>query len=193
MRIVAGEFRGRPIVAPKGRSTRPTADRVREGLFSALTSRLGADLGGGAILDAFAGSGALGIEALSRGARHATFVEKDATAARTLRTNIGSLGLGDRSTVIQADIRSLSRRGVLPGQSFALLFLDPPYRIGQAEVRALIDALSDTGNLTEGAVVVWEHDSADDADWPPWIEPLFDLQYGSTRVDAGTYSRGDVR
>ena len=96
MRIVAGEFKGRSIVAPKGRSTRPTSDRVREGLFSALTSRLGADLGCGAVLDAFAGSGALGLEALSRGASTATFVDKSTSAVRVIRANVETLGVSDR-------------------------------------------------------------------------------------------------
>ncbi len=192
MRIVAGEFKGRAIAAPRGRSTRPTSDRVREGLFSALTARLGADLGRGSVLDVYAGSGALGLEAISRGALHATFVEKNADAVRVLRANVALLGAKDRVTVIHADVRALARRGALPGTPFSLLFLDPPYRIGQSEVRALIDGLRETGCLADGAIVVWEHAAADDVSWPVALEPLFELRYGSTRIDAGTYTRGDA-
>jgi len=192
VRIVAGEFKGHPIAAPKGRSTRPTADRVREGLFSALASRIGPDLGEAAVLDAFAGSGSLGLEALSRGASRATFVEKSADAARALRANVESLRVAERSTVIDADVRRISKRGMLPGAPFSLLFLDPPYRIEQSEVRGLVEALSRTGSLAHGTVVVWEHDAGHDLGWPDSIEPLFDLRYGSTKVDVGAYARGDA-
>ena len=192
MRIVAGEFRGRPIAAPKGRSTRPTADRVREGLFSALTSRLGSDLGGGTVLDAFAGSGALGLEALSRGALRATFVEKSRSAARALRANVASLSVRDRTAIVDGDVRVAAKRGRLPGAPFSLLFLDPPYRIEQSEVRAVIEALLCTESLAEGAIVVWEHDANDSTQWPSWIEQSFELTYGTTRIDAGVYARGDA-
>ncbi len=192
VRIVAGEFKGRAIAAPRGRSTRPTSDRAREGLFSALSSRLGADLGGASVLDAYAGSGALGLEAISRGAREATFVEKDATAVRSLRSNVASLGVRGLVTVINADVSALCRRGTMPRSPFSLLFLDPPYRIGQSEVRALVEGLAGSGCLADDAVIVWEHDAADAVSWPESVEPLFDLGYGSTRIDAGTYTRGDA-
>jgi 16S rRNA (guanine966-N2)-methyltransferase len=190
MRIIAGEFRGRALVAPKGRSTRPTSDRAREGLFSALASRLGTDVGGGSVLDAFAGSGALGLEALSRGAAHATFIEKDPRAVRALRENVASLGASERATVIVGETARMARGRMLPGSPFSLLFLDPPYRIGPSEVRVLIEALFGAGSLTAGAVIVWEHASAVCAEWPPMVEPLFGLSYGSTHIDAGIYARG---
>src|SRR5688500_14793859 len=98
MRIIAGEWRGRPLVAPEGRGTRPTSDRAREGLFSMLQSRLGS-FDGLRVADLFAGTGALGLEALSRGAGHCTFVEKDRQALDILRRNIDRLGAGERCEV----------------------------------------------------------------------------------------------
>ena len=128
MRIVAGEWRGRSLLAPAGRSTRPTSDRAREGLFSMLASRLGSfeDL---QVADLFAGTGALGLEALSRGAAFCTFVEKDRDALDILKRNIDTLGAADR-----ADIRAQSvEHAPPPRRACDLILLDPPYRSGLAE------------------------------------------------------------
>ena len=128
MRIIAGQWRGRPIDAPKGDTTRPTSDRAREGLFSMLASRLGsfADL---AVADLFAGTGALGLEALSRGAAHCTFVEKDRTALDVLKRNVARLGAGE-----QADIRAQAvEHAPPPPRPFDLILMDPPYGVGLAQ------------------------------------------------------------
>jgi 16S rRNA (guanine966-N2)-methyltransferase len=120
MRVVAGELRGRRIVAPAGKSTRPTTDKVREATFNALGSR---DLLDGAqVADLYAGSGAIGIEALSRGARHCTFVERDRDALRALRTNLDALGLTDRSRIVTGDVLA-----VAAALDAELVFADPPY------------------------------------------------------------------
>ena len=120
MRVVAGELRGRRIVAPAGTSTRPTTDMVREATFNALGSR---DLVVGAqVADLYAGSGAIGIEALSRGADHCTFVERDRDALRALRTNLDALGLTDRSRIVTGDVLA-----VAAAVDADLVFADPPY------------------------------------------------------------------
>ena len=156
MRIVAGAWRGRRLTAPLGVATRPTADRVRQALFDML---LHAPWGGrhavagGAVLDAFAGTGALGLEALSRGAAHATFLERDRAALAALRANIGSCGAASRARVIEAD----ATRPPLPpppGTPCTLVFLDPPYGQGLAE-RAL-PALKEAGWLAPAALLVIE-------------------------------------
>jgi 16S rRNA (guanine966-N2)-methyltransferase len=123
MRIIAGQWRGRPLIAPKGDSTRPTADRTREGLFSMLMSRVGSfdEL---RVADLFAGSGALGLEALSRGAAQCTFVEQDRAALDALKTNIAKLGA-------TADVRAQSVLALGPvPQPFDLILMDPPYGTG---------------------------------------------------------------
>lgn len=131
MRIIAGEWRGRPLVAPAGIATRPTADRVRETLFSMLASRLGG-FDGVAVADLFAGSGALGLEALSRGAAQATFVERDPSALAALRANIAKLGAGGRSDIIAGDALKLpTGRG-----PFDLIFADSPYAPGSGSAAA---------------------------------------------------------
>ena len=127
MRIIAGQWRGRAIIAPAGEETRPTANRVREALFSMLTSRLGS-FDGLRVLDGFAGTGALGLEALSRGAARATFVEKDAEAVKALRRNIEKLGVA--ADVIAAPIETL---GAAPAPCDIIL-LDPPYGAGLANL-----------------------------------------------------------
>ncbi len=120
MRVVAGEFRGRRIVAPAGTSTRPTTDKVREATFNALGSR---DLVVGAqVADLYAGSGAIGIEALSRGAQHCTFVERDRDALRALRTNLDALGLTARSRIVTGDVLA-----VAAAVDADVVFADPPY------------------------------------------------------------------
>jgi 16S rRNA (guanine966-N2)-methyltransferase len=127
MRIISGQWRGRALVAPAGEATRPTADRVREALFSMLTSRLGS-FEGLRVLDGFAGTGALGLEALSRGAAHATFIERDAAAVKALRGNIEKLGAN--ASVVAAPVESV-------GMALAacdLLLLDPPYGVGLGEI-----------------------------------------------------------
>ena len=129
MRIVAGQWRGRKLVAPAGDTTRPTADRTRETLFSMLTSRLGSfeEL---AVLDLFAGSGALGLEALSRGAASCTFVEQEASAVKAIRANIDALDARRQTTVQQASVMSLGPAK----QPHDLILLDPPYGTGAGEV-----------------------------------------------------------
>lgn len=129
MRIIAGQWRSRPLVAPKGDTTRPTADRTRETLFSMLNSRLGSfdDL---AVLDVFAGSGALGLEALSRGAAHCTFVEQDANALKALETNIDKLGAKSQSDIRPGSVLSLGS-AIKP---FDLVLMDPPYASGAGSV-----------------------------------------------------------
>ena len=136
MRVIAGAWRGRTIEAPPGARTRPTADRVRETVFSMLTSRLGS-FEGLRVADLFAGSGALGIEALSRGAAQAWFVEIDAAAAAAIRRNAEKLGAGDRTRVIAGSALALPC-----AEPFDLLFADPPYEpgAGEAALRAAVDA-----------------------------------------------------
>ena len=136
MRIIAGEWRGRPLEAPPGRTTRPTADRVRETLFSMLVSRLGSfdDL---RVADLCAGSGALGFEALSRGAAHVTFVDSDPAAAATIRRNAATLGADCRIEMVTGSAFALGRYG-----PFDLVLADPPYAAGAGSdiVRAVLDS-----------------------------------------------------
>ena len=142
MRIIAGEWRGRPIEAPPGRSTRPTTDRLRETLFSMLASRLGSfdDL---RVADLFAGSGALGFEALSRGAATATFVESEAAAAAVIRHNAQKLGATARIEVLGGSALALSS-----SRRFDLVFADPPYASGSGT--AVVDSVVKAGWLASG-------------------------------------------
>jgi 16S rRNA (guanine966-N2)-methyltransferase len=129
MRIIAGEWRGRKLAAPKGEATRPTADRARETLFAMLTSRLG-DFEGLQVADLFAGSGALGLEALSRGAASCLFVEQDRAAVDVIRANIASLGAGAKTRVEAGSVMQL-RAATKP---LDLIIADPPYQSGAGEV-----------------------------------------------------------
>jgi 16S rRNA (guanine966-N2)-methyltransferase len=128
MRIIAGAWRGRPLAAPPGQTTRPTSDRAREGLFSMLASRLGSfeDL---RVADLFAGTGALGLEALSRGAAHCTFVEKDRAALDILKRNIDRLGAGERAEIRAQAVEHLAP----PPRPCDLVLMDPPYATGLAQ------------------------------------------------------------
>ncbi len=152
MRIIAGEARGRAIIAPKGTDTRPTLDRVRESLFSILSPRLM----DARVLDLFAGSGALGLESLSRGAAGAVFVDHARAAQAAIRQNIETLGYGERARLLPCDWRAALRALAAEGARFDLVFLDPPYRLEAAE--AALVALWDGDLLADGGRIVFEHD-----------------------------------
>lgn len=190
MRIVAGALGSRPIRAPKGAATRPTSDRVREALFSSLASLL--DLEGAVVLDAYAGSGALALEALSRGAGRATLFELDRSALDALRANVSSLGMTAVATVVSADVEGAVARGVVPGGPFTLLFVDPPYRIDKSKVRLLIERLIADGTLARGAVVVWEFGTGERLHWPHGVELVKAKRYGSTSVEIGRVCEEEV-
>jgi 16S rRNA (guanine966-N2)-methyltransferase len=142
MRIIAGEWRGRTLLAPPGQATRPTADRTREALFSMLASRIGS-FEGLAIADLFAGSGALGLEALSRGAAHCTFVETDRAALEAVRANLAALGAAARATVLSGSAARLPPAGALD-----LVLADPPYGAGSGS--AAVAAVAEAGWLAKG-------------------------------------------
>jgi 16S rRNA (guanine966-N2)-methyltransferase len=163
VRVIAGRLGGRTLVAPAGSATRPTADRVREALFSVL-----AGVEGNAVLDLFAGTGALGIEALSRGASHATFVESSRPALQALRRNLHALELGDVTTVLPIPVERVLKTP--PWRApFDLIFLDPPYavirdgRFTAALAKAVERGL--TSSLRQGGRVILEHTSEERA--PP--------------------------
>lgn len=149
MRIIAGDWRGRALAVPTGQATRPTADRVREALFSMLASRLGT-FEGLRVADLFAGSGALGLEALSRGAAHCTFVEQDGAALDALRANIAKLGakLGAKG----AEVRAQSVMALPPAPvPYDLVMLDPPY--GTSAGSVALDRLRRLGWFAPGAII----------------------------------------
>jgi len=160
MRIIAGEWRGRTIEGPAGQSTRPTADRVRETLFSMLASRLGSfqDL---RVADLFAGSGALGFEALSRGAASAAFVENDAKAAAVIRRNAAKLAATDRIEVLASSALALPR-----SEPFDLILADPPYAVGSGT--AVARAVADAGWLARGGWMSVETSRGDIVDPSPF-------------------------
>lgn len=170
MRVVAGSLRGRSIVAPQGDATRPTTDRAREAMFNALDS-LGA-IDDATVLDVYAGSGALGIEALSRGARHCTFVERDKWALDAIRSNVAKLGLADRTRVLAGDVLT----SVVAQRNVDLLLADPPYGFSDWDrFFTLVEPI-----VAEGAVVVVESER-EIVDRPGW-EILRSKRYGRAWV-----------
>lgn len=160
MRIIAGEWRGRPLLAPGGQGTRPTADRTRETLFSMLASRLGS-FDGLRVADLYAGSGALGLEALSRGASHAVFVENDHQALAAIRNNLLLLKANNR-----AEVRSLSAANLAPMQPFDLVFADPPYAPGSGS--AVVEAVRRAGWLAKDGWLAIETDVGDPVNSGDW-------------------------
>lgn len=193
MRIIAGEYKGRRLEAPSGRDTRPTTDRVREGLMSAVNSALGG-FDGLSVLDAFAGSGALGLEALSRGAARCTFLDTARRARETVKRNAATLGLaGDRVAVLPVDAFQLTGRGAPPGAPFDLVFLDPPYARTDREVLGLVDGLGRKGMLAERSLVVYEHSLEGGCDCSLLGEGftlVAQKRYGDTGVSLIAYGRG---
>jgi 16S rRNA (guanine966-N2)-methyltransferase len=164
VRIIAGRHRGRRLLAPAGAATRPTADRVRQALFDVLWHAPWggrAAVEGARVLDAFAGTGALGLEALSRGAAHASFLENDRAALSALRANIAACREAERCAVLAAD----AARPPRAPEPCALLFLDPPY--GKGLVEASLRALSAAGWIAPGTVVCAEREAAPAAAVPP--------------------------
>lgn len=162
MRIVGGKWKGLAIEAPEGRgTTRPTTDRNRERFASMILSARGLDLTGVSVLDAFAGSGAMGFELVSRGAARATFIDLDRRAvARIGRTARNSLRAEAREwRAVAGDAICLAEQGRIPGGPFGVVFLDPPYAVEASRVAALVDALASRGELEPEAVVVYEHAS----------------------------------
>lgn len=175
MRIVAGAWRGRSLAAPPGTETRPTADRVRQALFDILMHASWAGrsaIEGASVLDLFAGTGALGLEALSRGAAHAIFVERARPALAALRTNVTACRAEDRCEVLPVDVMAL------PAGALAdLVFLDPPY--GQSLVEAALARLRFVGRVAAGTLIVAETGRYEPA---PVADALEERTHGAARI-----------
>jgi 16S rRNA (guanine966-N2)-methyltransferase len=174
MRIIAGEWRGRKLVAPEGRQTRPTADRARETLFSMLASRLGS-FDGLRVADLYAGSGALGLEALSRGAAHATFVETDRAALKAIERNISALG-----TAARISMRAMSAAALPSAQPFDLIFADPPYTPGSGT--AVAEAVAKAGWLAPGGLMTIETNKGEAVTPPKDWEIVAERDIGRARL-----------
>lgn len=177
-RIVAGEYGGRRLQTPPGDGTRPTTDRVREAMFSSLQSELGG-FDGLRVLDLFAGSGALGLEALSRGAETADFVESDTRVAGVIKRNIADLGCSG-AKVLRTTVERFLR--VAPAEAYDLVFLDPPYALTTDEVSALVATLAVPAWRTPDSIVVVERSTRDPFAWPEGVEGLRDKAYGETHL-----------
>jgi 16S rRNA (guanine966-N2)-methyltransferase len=180
MRITGGTLRSRQLQAPRGQSTRPTSDRVREALFGILGSA-GA-LAGAKVLDLYAGTGALGLEALSRGAARATFVESSRDALVALRANVAALGLQARTRIVAGDVRahvaSLARQG-----AFDLVLADPPWELVDAGVpQAVLASLAQSGGLADHATVVLEHAARSASPRIDALVPTDERRYGDTAL-----------
>jgi 16S rRNA (guanine966-N2)-methyltransferase len=184
-RIVAGTLGGRRLQVPRGDTTRPTSERVREALFSALESR-GA-VGGARVVDLYAGSGALGLEALSRGAASVVLVDSSRQAVEAARRNVTELGLSRVSVVLSSVDRFLASK---PGLAADLVFADPPYACGDDDVAAMLQALADRW-LEPGAVVVVERGSrALEPRWPAGLARTVVRRYGETTLWQAQYRPG---
>jgi 16S rRNA (guanine(966)-N(2))-methyltransferase RsmD len=184
-RIVAGTLGGRRISAPAGQHTRPTSDRVREALFNALGALT--DLAGSRFADLYAGSGAVGLEARSRGAAHVLLVEADPRAAGVARDNIASLG-ADGVRLMNAKVAQVLAAAPADGP-YDIVFADPPYAVPDEEIGAMLAALADGGWLAADAVVVVERSSrSPEITWVPGITGVRSRRYGETTLWYGRRS-----
>ena len=184
-RVIAGEAGGRRLAVPDGRNTRPTSDRAREGLFATIVSLTGS-LTGARVLDLYAGSGAVGLEALSRGAKHVLLVESGARAARVIRDNIEAIGLPGAEVVTDRVARVLARG---PGDDrYDVVFADPPYALADAAVSRVLSMLAGLGWLAPDALVIVERATrSGPVSWPAGFEPDRARRYGEATF---WYGRG---
>jgi 16S rRNA (guanine966-N2)-methyltransferase len=176
MRIVAGAWRGRTLVAPAGQGTRPTADRVRQALFDIVMHADWAGraaIEGATVLDVFAGTGALGLEALSRGAAKATFIESDPAALQALRTNVAACKAGDRTEIL-----AVGALATPAGPAAEIIFLDPPY--GQFLIPRALTRLHTVDRMRPGALVIAE--AGRDETWRPEGKLLAERQHAAARI-----------
>ncbi|WP_040797469.1 16S rRNA (guanine(966)-N(2))-methyltransferase RsmD [Nocardia higoensis] len=181
-RIVAGTAGGRRLRVPPA-GTRPTSDRVREALFSSLAARL--DFAGARVLDLYAGSGALALEALSRGAAYALLVESDRKAAQVIRANIAELGLAGAELRVGSVGAVLAQGGA---GAFDLVFADPPYELGTDVLAAEVAELAARGWLADGALVVIERSArSPEIAWPAGFVPAGRRRYGETRLESAEF------
>jgi 16S rRNA (guanine966-N2)-methyltransferase len=178
MRIVAGRYKGRPLRGPAGLAIRPTSDRLREALFNILAHRLGDPIPNARVIDLFSGTGALGLEALSRGAAFALLVDDSPQARSLLRANVDQLAVGGLTKIFRRDA---TRLGPAPsGDPFSVAFLDPPYRRSLAE--AALISLRDGAWLKPGGLVIVEEAADTKLAIPAGFDPLESRQYGETQV-----------
>jgi len=177
-RVIGGAAGGRRIAVPPGTGTRPTADRVREALFSSLESEFGS-FDGLAVLDLYAGSGAIGLEALSRGAARVVLVESDRRAAEVISANVRAVGLPG-ATVLTRPVEKVAAGD--PPAVFDLLYADPPYNLETVELQEILVALADGGWLADDAVVVVERGKREPWEWPEGFAALRDRKYGEARL-----------
>jgi 16S rRNA (guanine966-N2)-methyltransferase len=192
-RVIAGSAGGRRLVVPAGRGTRPTSDRTREGLFASVGSLLG-PLDGLRVLDLYAGSGAVGLEALSRGAGHALLVESEARAVRAIRANVAELGLPGAHVVADRVERVLGGPG--PAAPYEFVFADPPYAVGDDVVTTVLGLLRDNGWLAADALVAVERETRGDGlTWPKGFQPVRERRYGEATLwyalAEGPHAEGD--
>ncbi|MDO9384739.1 MAG: 16S rRNA (guanine(966)-N(2))-methyltransferase RsmD [Hyphomicrobiaceae bacterium] len=186
MRIVGGRFRGRAIAAPSHAGLRPTADRVRESIFNILLHGVeGLEVEGARVIDLFAGTGALGLEALSRGAAYCLFVEEAVEARALIRSNVEAMGLMGVTKIYRRDATSLGPAA--PHQPFDLAFLDPPYGQGLAE--KALEALIEGGWLKAGAIAVVEERATETVWLPQGFAEIDRRAYGDTQV---VFARFDI-
>ncbi|GJF33728.1 DNA methylase [Kitasatospora sp. NE20-6] len=175
-RVIAGVAGGRRLAVPPGRSTRPTSDKAREAMFSTLAALRGT-VQGARMLDLFGGSGAVGLEALSRGAEHVLLVESDAVAARVIRDNVRTLGLPGAE--VRADRAERVAAGPAPQTPYDLVFLDPPYSVTDEELCEMLITLRAGGWIAEDALVTVERSTrGGEFDWPEGFDALRSRRYG---------------
>jgi 16S rRNA (guanine966-N2)-methyltransferase len=185
-RVIAGSARGRRLQVPPGEGTRPTSDRAREALFSTLESLVGA-WAGRRVLDLYAGSGAVGLEALSRGAAHALLVEADARAVRTLAANVATVGLPG-AEVRHGRVERMALGGV-PPPAYDVVFADPPYELPDGELQTVLVDLR--AALVDGAVVAIERSTRGGPwTWPAGFEPVRSRRYGEASLWYGRATSG---
>jgi 16S rRNA (guanine966-N2)-methyltransferase len=184
MRIIAGEFRGRILLAPDTKATRPITDRAKQSLFDILAPYLGDAL----VYDCFAGTGSLGLESLSRGARFVTFFESDRSALKLLRENLRTLGVEDRGKIIAGDLLKWAEQAPRPAKLIDVIYLDPPYRLAREEpekTAALAERLRE--HLAPDGIMVFRHEGSDDLELPGLRR--YDVRdYGSMRIELLTHT-----
>jgi 16S rRNA (guanine966-N2)-methyltransferase len=191
-RVIAGEAGGRRLAVPAGRDTRPTSDRAREGLFATLTSMAGS-LAGARVLDLYAGSGAVGLEALSRGAGHVLLVEAGARAGRVIRENIAAIGLPGAEVITDRVERVLARGPAPGGGRYDIVFADPPYALADREVSAMLSALTERDWLAPGALVIVERATrSGPVHWPEGYLPDRARRYGEATFWYGLRPKGGL-